>query len=133
MCCKHHKCFITVEALTSSGSVNLPDSTRIRNGKVTSIQLRRSGALTLKTSKGVTVATDAVIGTGHLILKDSNGTEITSPLPLSSLQRDYTSPEPLAVSWVNVDLTQSNIVFDASVVNAAHAVEITFGLDCDNC
>ena len=133
MCCKKHKCFITLETLTNSGNVSLPDSARIRTGKITSVLLRRSGTLTLKTVNGTTVASDAVIGTAHLRLRDQNGQEITAPIPLSSLQRDFNSPEPLAVDWTNVDPTQSTITLDFAGATATQAIEIVFGLDCEIC
>ena len=131
MCCKKHQCFITLISITNANQISLPDSSRIRNGKVTSIMMRRSGSLTLKTANGATVASDATIGTASIVVKDLNGNEITAPLPLSVLQRDYNSPEPLAVNWSSVDLTQT--VITIAPANATDAVEIIFGLDCDTC
>ena len=134
MCCnKAHQCFITLQTLTSAATVSLPDSARIRNGKVTSIFLRRSGTLTLKTAQGTTVASDAVIGTAHLTLKDLNGNELTSPIPLSSLQRDFNAPEPLHVMYEGIDLMQSTIVLDFAAATATQCIEIIFGLDCAQC
>lgn len=131
MCCKKHQCFITLQTTTNSTQISLPDSSRIRNGKVTSIMLRRSGTLTLKSATGATLASDATIGTASIVVKDLNGNEITAPLPLSVLQRDYNSPEPLAVNWASVDLTQTTITIIPA--NATDVVEIIFGLDCDTC
>ena len=131
MCGCKHQCFITLQTLTNSTQISLPDSSRIRNGRVTSIMMRRSGSLTLKTAQGTTVASDATIGTGSIVVKDLNGNEITAPLPLSVLQRDYNEPEPLAVNWSSVDLTQT--VITITPANATDAVEIIFGLDCDTC
>ena len=132
MCNCKHKCFITVSAFTSSGSFTLPNSERINKGRVTSVMLRRSGASTLKNAAGATLATDAVIGTAHIAFKNSNGEEVTSPLPLSTLQRDYNNPDPLPVNWQGIDLGQTVITLDASAVTASHVVEIIFGLECDN-
>lgn len=134
MCCnKKHKCFITLLTLTNGANIGLPDSNRIREGKITSVFLRRSGTLTLKAYNGATVATDAVVGTAHMTLKDKNGMEITSPIPLSSLQRDFNSPEPIAVDWSNIDPTQTAIVLDGAAATASHVIEIIFGLECNNC
>lgn len=132
MCnCNKHQCFITLQALTSANQISLPDSSRIRNGRVTSIFVRRSGSLTLKSSTGADVASDSVIGTASLMLNNLNGEQILAPLPLSSLQRDYNSPEPLHVNWKQIDLTQS--VITLTPANATDVVEVIFGLDCDFC
>lgn len=133
MCKPCHNCFITLETLTNAAQISLPDNTRIRDGVVTSIFLRRSGSGTLKTAKGTTVASDAVIGTAHLSLKNTNGKEITAPIPLSSLQRDYNAPEPLCVNWRMIDLSQSSIVLDFAAATATHAIEIVFGIECKDC
>ena len=133
MCCKPNQCFITIEALTNSAQISLPQSNRIQEGRVTSIMLRRSGSATLKSYTGNTLASDAVIATAHIRLKKLDGSEVTSPIPLSSLQRDFNSPDPLLVDWKNIDLTQSQIVLDFSVATATHVVEVIFGLDCTNC
>lgn len=133
MCKNCHECFITLTTLTDAATVALPDSARIRNGKVTSVFLRRSGSATLKTAAGIVVASDAVIGTAHLTLKNTNGEDITSPIPLSSLQRDYNNPEPLCVSWRNIDLTQSSIALDLAAATATQAIEVVFGLECKHC
>lgn len=131
-CCKH-ECFITLQTLADAAQVTLPDSARIRDGKVTSIQLRRAGSLTLKTYQGTTIVADTVIATAHIWVKNLNGQEIAAPIPLQTLQRDYNSPEPLKVDWSNVDLTQSTIVLDTTGVNAGECIEIIFGLDCTTC
>lgn len=135
MCCCKHKCFITLETLTNAANVTLPDNSRIRDGKITSILLRRADGGTLKSPLGRTLAADTVIATAHATFRNKNGLAITDPVPLSMLQRDYNSPEPLAVSWTDVDPTQTTIVIDtgAAGYNAAHVIEIVFGLDCDQC
>lgn len=131
MCCPKHKCFITLTVPTTSTQITLPDSSRIRNGKVTSIFMRRSGSATLKAANGATVAADSVVATANITLNNLNGEQILAPFPLSALQRDYNSPEPLAVSWQQIDLTQS--VITLTPANATDVIEIIFGLDCDFC
>lgn len=133
MCHKCHKCFITVEVLTAGDSISLPDNNQINKGRITSIQMRRSGTGTLKSSTGKTLATDAVVGTAHITLKNSNGVQIFAPLPLSTLQRDYNSPEPMCVNIEGVDLAQSPITLDGAAATATHVFEIIFGLECDKC
>jgi hypothetical protein len=132
MCnCCTHKCFITLQAVTSATQIQLPDNSRIRNGRVTSIALRRSGSATLKTITGATVAADSVIATANMFLVTLGGEQICAPIPLSFLQRDYNAPEPLKVNWQQIDLTQSTITLTPA--NATDVVEIIFGLDCDFC
>lgn len=130
MCSKCHKCFITLEALTNASSITLPDNQQINKSKITSIQMRRSGALTLKSATGKTLATDAVVGTAHITLKNSNGLQLFAPLPLSTIQRDYNSPEPLCLNIEGVDLSQSTIVLDGAAAIATSVLEVIFGLDC---
>lgn len=132
MCCNKNRCFITLEALTpTSGTTVLPDNNRINNGQVVSIMMRRSGGATLKTAKGTTVASDAVVGTAHIVLVNNNGQKMFDPLPLSTLQRDYNNPAPLPVDLTGLDLAQSTITFDGTGATATHCFEIIFGLACD--
>lgn len=131
MCCNKHKCFITLTQATTATQITLPDNSRIRNGVVTSIFMRRSGSATLKASNGATVASDAVVATANITLTNLNGEQVLAPFPLSALQRDYNSPEPLAVNWAQIDLTQSIITLTPA--NATDVIEIIFGLDCDFC
>lgn len=119
--------------MTNSSNISLPDSTRIRDNTVTSVLLRRSGSLTLKTAKGTVIASDAIVGTAHITFKNTNGKEVTAPIPLSVLQRDYNSPDPLCVNWKNIDLTQTTIVLDGAAATATQAFEIVFGVECDAC
>lgn len=133
MCKSCHKCFVTVETLTNGSSVTLPDNNQINKSRITSIQMRRSGTLTLKSVTGKTLATDAIVGTAHLTLKNSSGVQIFAPLPLSALQRDYNSPEPMCVNIEGVDLAQSTIALDGAAATATHVFEIIFGLACDKC
>ena len=137
MCNKTHQCFITLETLTltASGmtSAVLPDNNQINRGKVVSIQMRRSGSLTPKSVTGKTLATDAVVATGHLILKNAQGQIIFNPIPLQTLQRDYNAPEPLECSVQGIDLAQSSIVYDGSVATATSVFEVIFEVACNTC
>jgi len=134
MCNKCHKCFISVSTQTpTTGSTTLPDNQQINKGVITSIQMRRSGSLTLKNATGATVATDAVVGTAHITLKNSDGKQIFAPLPLSVLQRDFNAPDPLCVNIEGVDLAQSTINYDGAAATAAHVFELIFGIACDKC
>lgn len=133
MCQKCHKCFITVLQKTTDANINLPSNNRLEKGVITSIMLRKSGANTLKAYDGTTVASDAVINTAHLRVKNQNGMELTAPIPLSTLQRDVNNPEPLCVRWENIDPAQCSINMDGSIINSAHSIEIVFGLDCESC
>lgn len=135
MCnCCAHKCFITLSAIAASGNIQFPDSARIRDGRITSVNVRRSGAATLKNESQQVLVPDTVVNTAYLVVKNKNGTEIFKG-PLSMLQRDYNAPEPLRVNWQGVDPTQSNIIFDTTAAGyaATQVFEITFGLDCDDC
>jgi hypothetical protein len=135
MCNCKHQCTITLSATTSGAVLNLPDSSRIRNGRVNYIALRKSGAATLKNVNGQTLAADTVINTANLRVVNLNGFAICDPIPLSFLQRDANSPEPYAVDWQNVDPTQCVITLDTSAAgySATAVVEIIFGLDCQEC
>lgn len=134
MCQQRHKCFITIQTLTNAATVSLPDNVRIRKGRVTSVQMRQSADV-LKSVQGTTLAVQAVINTAHVYFKDSNGKEIAAPMPLNTLQRNLSSPEPLAVNWTNVDPTQTQIILDTAAVgySATACFEFIFGIDCDNC
>ena len=89
----------------------------------------------MKTINGTTIAPDTVINNCHLVVKNASGVEITAPLPLSVLQRDYNAPEPLCVSWQGIDPQQTEITIDTSAAgySASHAIEIIFGIECSTC
>lgn len=136
MCCKPHECVVTAEILTSSAQVQLPQgiNERIAKNIVTAIWVPRSGSNTLYTDRGVTVAADTVLAGAHLHLKNSNAKDYVV-IPLWLLMRDFNSPEPLRGKWADIDISQSFIQLNtgATGYNAAHAIEISFGYDCDNC
>lgn len=136
MCCKPHECVITAEALTNAAQIPLPAgiNERIAKNVVTAIWVPRSGSNTLYTDKGVTVAADTVLAGAHLHLKTSGGTDYVI-IPMWLLMRDFNAPEPLRGKWVDIDVSQSYIQLNTSATgyNAAHAIEISFGYDCDKC
>lgn len=135
MCKKCHRCFVPLEVLTDSADISMKDNKRISGGKITSLMLRRSGSVTLLALSGKTVAPDTVINTAHLTLRNANGTELIT-YPLSALQRDYNSPEPLCLDGLTgIDLASSTIKLStgAAGYSAAHVIELIFGLDCDDC
>lgn len=119
---------------TSSNNLPLPDSSRIRNGKVRSLQIRRAGSATLYDINGATLAADSVVAGAHLIVNNANGFNI-APIPLQTLQRDYNNPEPMRVKWLNIDPTQCRIVLNtaASGYSATAVIELLWELECDEC
>jgi len=125
---------VTAEVLTNAAIINLPLAVneRIQNHTLTSIMVPRSGSTTLKSATGKTVASDAVIATAHLVLKDSNGKEVVT-IPLWNLMRDYNSPEPMRGEWIGVDVTQSQIILDLTAATVTQVIEITFGYACKTC
>jgi hypothetical protein len=133
MCNKCHTCFVSVEAeIGATGTTKLPNLQRLAKGNVRSILVRKSGSGTLKSLSGKTLAPDSVVNTAHLTLKNANGYEIFSAMPMSVLQRDNNSPEPLCVNLEGgLDMEQSFIRFDTSGSTATHVFEVIFGLECD--
>ena len=112
----------------------LQDIAEIRDGRIRSIWLRRSGSATLLTRLGTTVAADTVIDTAHLTLVNQK-TKQVMVIPLSTLQRDYNAPEPFAVDpdvYDGIDLSRSTITLSTSAAgyNATHAIEIMFEYEC---
>lgn len=126
---------ISLEVVTNGAAINLPVNQRIQNANIKRILVRRSGSATLKSVTGKTLAADTVIATAHLILNDLGGKEKIK-YPISALQRDFNSPDAYQCDLVNIDPTQCQIILDttASGYNAAHVVEIIFGIECPkNC
>lgn len=132
MCCTCDKNILTAEVTTSGGILQLPTSAndRIKQSRLTSVWVPRSGTTTLKSPLGATVAADTVLATAYLSLKDVNGKEVIQ-LPFWQIMRDYNAPAPLKLCLDNVDLTQSTIRLDTTATgyNAAHAIVIVFGYD----
>lgn len=131
MCGKCESCTVPVSVLASGSNITLPDVDRLSKGTIRTILVRRSNGVTLKNINGQTLAADTVIATAHLRLTTKNGAE-TLVYPLSALQRDVNSPEALCVNLPEISLASSGIVLDttASGYNAAHVIEIVFGIDC---
>jgi hypothetical protein len=135
MCNCKHQCTITLSTPTNGASLNLPDSSRIRDGVVSYIALRKAGGATLKNVNGQTLAADTVVNTAHLKVVNKNGFAICDPIPLSFLQRDANAPDPYPVKWQEVDPTQCVITLDtgAGGYSATAVIEIIFGIDCQAC
>lgn len=138
MCsCKKHRCFELQEIPTSAAQVALPDNTRIRNNVVTSIYVQPSdpaGTLSFLTPLGRTLASWSVLNSAYLYVKNQNGTTM-AVLPVASLLRTTEDQEPLAVSWAEVDPTQTYIQFNtgAAGYSATAGFVLVFGLACDVC
>lgn len=125
-------CTVVVEVVTSAGAIALPDVERLKKGTIRTISVR-AGDGAKKSSTGKLLAHATVLGTAHLLLKSEGGTEIF-PMPLDNLVRTTASPEPLCVNWPPIAPASSQITLDTTAANynAAHVVEIVFGIDCPN-
>lgn len=132
-CCKT-KCTVVLLATTASAQITLPESNRIRNGRVLAISMRRLNGVAAKANNGATLAVDTVTISAHLSLKNANGTEVWQ-MPLQYLQRDFNAPEPLRCDIRNIDPTQSTITLDtgATGYSATAVFEFLFELECDDC
>lgn len=134
MCgCKNNQCFITLSPVASAPTINLPENMRLRNNRVISMQIRRLGGVAATNVTGATLAPDTVIMSAYLTLKTQNGTAITDPIPLQMLMRDYNSPDPMPVSYEQIDPVQSTITLNTAAAGYAvtQVIEITFGIECD--
>lgn len=135
MCnCCSTKCTVVLLATAATGNITLPESNRLRNGRVRSVSMRRLNGVTAKANNGATLVPDTVTISAHLSLLSANGTEIWQ-MPLQNLQRDFNSPEPLRCDIRNIDPTQSTIIFDTGAAgwDATQVFEIMFELDCNDC
>lgn len=138
MCkCCEHRCFELQEIVTSAAQVFLPDDTRIRTNLITSVSIQPSdpaGTLTYLSPLGRTLASWSVLNSSYLYVFNQNGTRI-APIPLINIIRTTESPEPLKVSWQQIDPTQSFIKINTAAAgyNAAHAIMLSWGLACDEC
>jgi len=139
MCsCKNkHRCFELQEVATSAAQVNLPDNTRIRNNLITSVYVQPSdpaGTLSYLTPLGRTLASWSVLNSAYLYVVSQNGTTLAT-LPVASLLRTTENQEPLAVSWAEVDPTQTYIKFNTTAAgySATAGFVVVFGLACDVC
>lgn len=138
MCdCQQHRCFELMELLTSSEQVFFQDNTRIRQNKVTSIMVQSSdpaGTDTYLSPLGRDLAPWTVLNSSYLYIINKDATTL-APIPLSMIVRNYNSPEPLGVSWENVDPTQSYVKINTSATDyaATDAFVFIFGIECDAC
>jgi hypothetical protein len=121
---------VTISATTSGPNINFPDNSRIRDSKVVAISVRRSGSNTLYDQNGNTLAADTVIAGAHIRLVDLSGLELQR-LPISTLQRDFNSPEPQCFNMDHIDPIQSSINLNTAAAgySATAVIEMTFYLD----
>lgn len=137
MCNCKHRCFELQEITTSAAQVYLPDNSKIRENLVTSISVVGSdpaGSLTFKSPLGANLASWSVLNSSYLYVFNQNGTRIAT-IPLALLIRTVDYPEPLQVSWVEVDPTQTYIQINtgAAGYSATAAILVEFGLACNEC
>lgn len=126
-----------MEIVTSGAQVFFQDNTRIRQNTVTSIMVQApdpAESLAFLSPMGRTLANWAVLNSSYLYIINQNGTTL-APIPLAQIVRNYNSPEPLAVSWEQVDPTQSYVKINtgASGYAATEAFVFIFGIECDSC
>lgn len=142
MCCPKHQCSITVEALMTAQTISLPEVNRIRDSRVTGIQVHFNfpnvGADSISYSPtDRQLFANEYLQSTYLTLVNSNGTEIVSKMNMAHLQRGPYCPEPLAVDWTNIDLTQSSITMAATqwadLGSIGQSIMIEFFLDCNAC
>lgn len=136
-CSCAHRCTELQEIVTSAAQVFLPDDTRIRTNLITSIYVQPSqeaGSLTYLSPLGRTIATWSVLNSAYFYAYNQNGTRIAT-IPVANLLRTAADQEPMRVSWKQIDPTQSffKINTGAAGYNAAHAIVVVFGLDCNEC
>lgn len=137
MCNCKHRCTELQEIVTSSAQVYLPDDTRIRRNLITDVYVQPSdpaGSLTFLSPQGRTLATWSVLNSSYLYAYNQNGTRIAT-IPLAALIRTTQDQEPLAVSWQQIDPTQSYILINTSAAgySATGAIVLVWGLACDDC
>jgi len=137
MCNCQHRCFETQEIVTSAASVYLPDNSKIRENLITSVYVQPSdpaGSLTYLSPTGKTLATWSVLNSSYFFAVNQNGTTF-GKIPVAALIRTTYAPEPLRVSWLEIDPTQSYFLINTSAAgyNAAHAIVIMFGIACNEC
>lgn len=135
MCNCTHQCFYTLQVVTSSPSVNLPNAQRIRENRVISIHIPDFGSTQGYGVNGANVADNTVIAGGYLYLKDSSGFTLCDPIPLWSLLRNSNSPEPLKVNYTQIDPEASVVTLNTSAANyaATDVIPIVFELSCTQC
>ena len=137
MCNCKHRCFELQEIVTSASQVFLPDNSRIRENLVTSIRIKPSdpaGSLTFYSPTGKTLASWSVLNSAYFYAVNQNGTTIAR-ISVDALIRTTYFPEPLAVSWLEIDPTQSyfQINTGAEDYSETAAIVVEFGLACNEC
>lgn len=137
MCNCKHRCFELQEIVTLSSQVFLPDNSRVRENLVTSVYIQPSdpaGSLTYLSPLGNDIAEWDVLNSTYLFVVNQSGTTIAK-LPVAMLLRTTEYPEPLRVSWLEVDPTQTyfKINTTASGYAVGAAIVIVFGLACNEC
>ena len=137
MCQCKHRCFELQEVVTSAAIVTLPDNTRIRTNRITSLYVQpsdESGTLTYESPLGRTLAAWDVLNSSYINIINQNGTRL-GQIPLAMLIRTTQNPEPLRVDWLQVDPTQTTIQIGTGVAGyvATDAIVLIFGLACDEC
>lgn len=137
MCNCKHRCFELQEIVTSSAQVYLPDNSRVRENLVTSVYIQPSdpaGSLTFLSPIGNDIADWDVLNSSYLFVVNQSGTTIAK-LPVAMLLRTTEYPEPLRVSWLEVDPTQTYFKINTTASGYADdaAIVIVFGLACNEC
>lgn len=135
MCCQKHTCIVVVETPANATVVKFPDNADIRDGKIRSILVRRSGDETLYTQSGAEVIADSAVAGATITLVNARNIQVLVA-PLSMLQRDFNSPEPYPVdpdAYGGIDLTRSQVAIRTADVDADKAVEVVFEYECKQC
>ncbi len=137
MCNCKHRCFELQEVQTSAAQVYLPDNSRIRENLVTSVYIQPSdpaGSLTFLSPLDNDIASWSVLNSSYLIVVNQSGTTIAK-IPVAMLLRTTEYPEPLQVSWLEVDPTQTYFKINTGAAGyaATDAIVIVFGLACNEC
>lgn len=138
MCCKGHKCSISVELQMTAQTVSFQEINRIRNSRVTAIMAHWiSGDEPNYSPTDRLLTPNQYMGSSYLTLVNSNGTEIVSKINLRHLQRGYDDQEPIHVNWTNIDLTQSSVMMATSawdtLDDVSTSIMLEFFLDCNDC
>ena len=137
MCCKGHKCSISVELQTTAQTVSFQEVNRIRNSRVTGIMVHFLDNQTGYSPTDRPLLPEDVMVSTYLTLVNSNGTEIVSKMNLAHLQRGLYDQEPFHTNWTNIDLTQSSVMIAPTIWNgddwAAYSIMFEFLLDCNDC
>lgn len=135
MCNCTHQCFYTMSVVTSAGAVNLPNSQRVRDNRVLSIQIPDFGSTQGYGPTGADAAPNTVLAGGYLYLKNSSGFTLCDPIPLWALLRNSNSPEPMKVNYTDIDPESSVITLNTSATGyaATDVIPLVFELSCDMC